>query len=116
MMRFAALLVSAALVAQTTTPAPQLPPTAERAYQAVAPRFDRDIAMDTVRFLQQYWRLAGNPGYNASIDHIRARLAKTRTQVRVDEYPKAEPAWDYSRGTATIDGDTAPVLSKVQET
>ena len=115
MMRFAALLASAALVAQTTTPAPQLPPTAERAYQAVAPRFDRDIAMDTVRFLQQYWRLAGNPGYNASIDHIRAQLAKTRTQVRVDEYPKADPAWDYSRGTVTIDGDTVPVLSKERD-
>ena len=115
MMRLAALvLATAAFVAQATSSQP-LPPTAERAYQAVAPRFDRDVAMDVVRFMQQYWRLAGNPGYNASIDRIRERLAKSRLQVRVDEYAKPEPAWDYARGTVTIDGDSTPLLSKERD-
>ena len=89
-----------------------LPPTAERAYAALAPGFSRDVATDVVRFMQQYWRLAGNPGYNASIDRIREHLAKSRMQVRVDEYAKSEPGWDYARGTVTIDGESTPVLSK----
>ena len=110
-----ATLLAAALLLQTTPIAPPLPPTAERAYQAVASGFDRDAAMDVVRFMQQYWRLAGNPGYNASIDRIRERLAKSALQVRVDEYAKPEPAWDYARGTVTIDGDATPVLSKERD-
>jgi aminopeptidase YwaD len=115
MTRAALVLAAAALLSQAT-PSPQpLPPTAERAYQAVAPGFDRDAAMDVVRFMQQYWRLAGNPGYNASIDRIRERLANTRMQVRIDEYPKPEPAWDYARGTVTLDGDSKPLLSKERD-
>ena len=115
MMRLAALVLAVAAFGAQATPSQQLPPTAERAYQAVAPRFDRDVAMDVVRFMQQYWRLAGNPGYNASIDRIRERLAKSRLQVRVDEYVKPEPAWDYARGAVTIDGDSTPVLSKERD-
>ena len=118
MMRLAAvLLVSATLVAQDFSPAsrPPLPPTAERAYATLSPRFDRDTAMDVVRFMQQYWRLAGNPGYNASIDDIRDRLVKAGVQVRVDEYAKPEPAWDYARGTVTIEGETTPVLSRERD-
>ena len=116
MMRLAALLAAVLLTAQSARPpAPGLPPTAERAYQAIAPRVDRDVAMAVVRFMQQYWRLAGNPGYNASIDNLRGRLAKTRAQVRVDEYPKPEPGWDYARGSVTIEGETSPVLSKERD-
>jgi hypothetical protein len=114
MTRLAALLVAAVLSQPASAGAP-LPPTAERAYQAIAPRFDRDAAMDVVRFMQQYWRLAGNPGYNASIDHIRERLSKSSVTIRVDEYAKAEPAWDHARGTVTLEGDSTPVLSKERD-
>lgn len=119
MTRPVALLIATALTAaaaaQPFVPAAELPPTAERAYNAVAARFDRDAAMDVVRHMQRYWRLAGNPGYNASIDHIRGRLLKAGVHTRVDEYAKPEPGWDYSRGTVTIDGDPAPILSKERD-
>ncbi|PYR56666.1 MAG: hypothetical protein DMF85_15820, partial [Acidobacteria bacterium] len=52
-------------------PSAPLPPSAERAYRAVAPLVDGDTAMEIVRFMDQYWRIAGNPGFNASIDRIR---------------------------------------------
>ena len=75
------LLLAATLLAPSTfdraqaQSAPQqLPLTAEKAYAAVAARFDDRDALTIVSFMDQYWRLAGNPGFNASIDHIRARL------------------------------------------
>ena len=106
----------ALLVAALTIQAPaDLPPTGERAYRAVSPRFDPDAAMDVVRFMQQYWRLAGNPGYNASINHIRDRLMKAGVSVRVHEYAKPDPGWDYSRGTVTVEGDSSPVLSRERD-
>jgi len=115
----ALLSASAAAVPQrpaTATPAPSLPPVAERAYGALATRFDKTAAMDVVAFMQQYWRLAANPGFNASIDHIRGRLvAANLPVVRADEYPNDGPAWDYSRGTLTIAGDPTPVLSREQD-
>lgn len=95
---------------------PGLPPVAERAYAALASRFDEAAAMEVVTFMQQYWRLAGNPGFDASIDHIRARLVAAKLPVvRVDEYPTGGPAWDYSRGTLTIEGESAPVLSRQKD-
>jgi aminopeptidase YwaD len=114
MIRLAPLVVAAlALLTQTSTPAAvKLPPTAECAYTAVAPRFDRDVSLAIVSFMQQYWRLAANPGFNASIDHIRERLVKAGVQVRVDEYPQSDPGWDYVRGTVTITGENTPVLSR----
>jgi hypothetical protein len=93
-----------------------LPPVAERAYRAVSTRFDRAAAMDVVAFMQQYWRIAGNPGFNASIDHIRGRLqAAGLPVVRVDDYPNSGPGWDHARGVMTLDGETDPVLSKERD-
>ena len=100
------------------------PPGAERAYAALATQFDRDAAMETVAFMQQFWRIAANPGFNASIDHIRERLAKSGFQssgsktapfVRVDEFPQSQPGWDYTAGTVWIDGEETPVLSRERD-
>jgi aminopeptidase YwaD len=93
-----------------------LPPGAERAYRALSSRFDRDAAMNVVAFMQQYWRLAGNPGYNASIDHIRDGLRDAGMPVfRVEEYPNPSRGWDYSVGTLRIDGVPEAVLSKERD-
>jgi len=59
-------------VTQARNPLPvaasdRLPPSAERAYRAIATRFDRDSALEIVTFMDRYWRLAGNPGFDASI-------------------------------------------------
>jgi aminopeptidase YwaD len=107
-----------------------LPPSAERAYQAIAPRFDRVSAMEVVDFMSDHWRLAGNPGYNASLDHIRDLLlasgfvtagtapgepADGRSRVRMDVYEGASRGWDYQRGTLRIDGEAEPVLSRERD-
>ena len=50
-----------------------LPPRAEAIYQAIAPRVDTRVAMEAVTFMGPFWRLAGNPGYDRSLDFIAAR-------------------------------------------
>ncbi len=83
--------------------------------------------MDVVRFMDRYWRIAGNPGFNASIDEIRRRLVAdgfaaedvpgARAFTRVREFPASTPGWDYTVGTVAIEGYGAPevVLSREQD-
>jgi len=90
---------AAAVLSQAS--AERLPRTAERAYEAVSARFDERDAMSVVSFMDQYWRVAGNPGFNASIDHIRDRLVATgyradssaaAGRVRVEEFANSDAA------------------------
>src|SRR3954471_16406077 len=82
----------------------ELPATAESAYHVVSTRFDERDALSIVSFMDQYWRLAGNPGFNASINHIRNRLVSAGytadstaglAHVYVDEFPNSARGWDY---------------------
>ncbi len=122
------LLLAAALLeprtfdrTQAQSAPQQLPPTAEKAYAAVAARFDDRDALTIVSFMDQYWRLAGNPGFNASIDHVRDRLTAAGFEapssnavatVRVDEFPNAGRGWDYRVGTLELEGDAEALLSR----
>jgi aminopeptidase YwaD len=133
MIRGAALVVTACLAvgcapgrqpSLVQAVASELPPGAERAYRAIASRFDRAASMDVVDVMQQYWRVPGNPGFDASVDHIRSKLIAAGftepanaggAAVRVEEYPNNAPGWDYSQGTITIIGETTPVLSKERD-
>src|SRR5690349_9249188 len=132
MLKRAVLLLPAAVVLVLTafgrpfaqSAIQELPPTAEAAYHAAASRFDERDALSIVSFMDQYWRLAGNPGFNASIDHIRDRLVAagfTATSstgpatVRVDEFPNAGRGWDYRTGTLTLEGESEPLLSRERD-
>ena len=104
-------------------PTTALPPSAERAYRALSLRVDGLAALDTVRYMDQFWRLAGNPGFNSSIDYIRARLlaagfaespAKGRPAVRVEEWGQAR-GWDYQVGTVAFADDGEVVLSRLRD-
>jgi aminopeptidase YwaD len=103
-------------------PLAQLPQGAERAYRAMMQRVDGFAALETVRYMDQFWRLAGNPGYNSTIDYIRARLLaagfaespeKNRPFVRIDEWGQAR-GWDYQVGTvAFANGEV--ILSRLRD-
>jgi hypothetical protein len=115
------------VVASPSTPplADPLPPAGERAYRAIVDRFDRDRALEIVAFMDQYWRLAGNPGFDASIDHIRDRLSaagfdahdqSAPAHVRVDEFESRTRGWDYRIGTLAFeDGSGPPLLSRERD-
>lgn len=108
---FPALLL---LVQPGATPTP-LPPSAERAYAAVAPLVDGASAMEVVRFMDRYWRLAGNDGFNASIDHIRGLLDAAGIAAGVEEFPNRGKGWDYTVGTVSFADSGEVVLSRERD-
>jgi len=105
----AAAVCAVTVVAAQPRSAPALPVGAERAYAALADRVDGAAAMDVVRFMDQYWRIAGNPGFNASVDSIRDRLRRGGLDARVEEFPARARGWDYDKGTIAF-ADTGEVL------
>lgn len=86
-----------------------IPAGAERAYTALAPRVDGSTAMEIVRFMDQYWRVSGNPGFNASVDRIRDGLAAAGLAPRVEEFASRGRGWDYQAGTVSF-ADSGEVL------
>lgn len=87
------------------------------AINALWASYDRTAAMDHVKFISQYWRLAGNPGYNATVDRIQARLKSAGIATSVEEYPTG-PAWDHSAASLSVIRQGAPdevVLSKEKD-
>ena len=91
--------------------------------------FDTGQAQQHVEFISRYWRLAGNAGYDATLDRVQARLsaagfavakdaAASRTiataRLFVDQYPNTESGgWDHTIGTLAIAGSTesGPVVT-----
>jgi len=123
MLRLVAVLVCGLGVAGLKPSATEaIPATAERAYQAIDRRFDEREAMEVVTFMQQFWRIAGNPGFNATIDHLKDGLitagfapapAGARASVQVEEFQNSARGWDYTIGTVAFDGvDEPPLLSR----
>src|SRR5438105_2303275 len=102
----AAALVIASADAQPPT---GIPSGAERAYAAVKDRVDSGPAMEIERFMDQYWRLAANPGFNASVDHIRDKLQAAGLAPRIEEFAARGRGWDYQVGTVAF-ADTGEVL------
>ena len=92
-----------------------LPPRAEAIYQAISPRVDANVAMQTVAVMAPEWRLAGNPAYGRAIEFIAQRLAAARLQPHVETYPNVGHGWEHVRGTLRLEGDDAPVLSREQD-
>jgi aminopeptidase YwaD len=88
---------------------PPLPDGAERAYDAVKDRVDGNQAMNLVRFMDQSWRISGNPGFNASVDTIRDGLTAAGVNHRVEEFKARGRGWDYQAATLSF-ADTGEVV------
>lgn len=144
------LLIPAAIAAQARSTADELgskvraelaaarklPASLDKVVSPVIDRvwdgFDRDAAIGQVQFMDQYWRLAGNEGFDKSIDRVKARLVAAGFK-ELAERPKApiavpslwiEPAptpslgWDQQVATVAIVRDGKPeqvVLSREKE-
>jgi len=120
----ATLFAALTLTSSRAQSVEQLPATSERAYRAISTRFDEKEALSVVSFMDRYWRLAGNPGYNASIDDIRTRLiaagysdgaSQTSPHVHVEEFPNRSRGWDYREGTVVFEGEREPLLSRERD-
>ncbi|HYN10754.1 MAG TPA: peptidylprolyl isomerase [Vicinamibacterales bacterium] len=85
--------------------------------------FDTGQAQQHVEFISKFWRLAGNAGYDASLDRVRARLQSagySGSRLFFDQYPNTESGgWDHTVGTLAIAGSSRAsdevVLSREKE-
>ncbi|MDQ3071331.1 MAG: M28 family peptidase [Acidobacteriota bacterium] len=110
-----------------------VPARAEKAIDVMLAGFDWQAAMGHVEFMSRFWRLAGNDGFDQSLDRIQERLLSSgfaldarstlaegpyRAPVRAHTYPNPGHGWDYSVGTLGLindDGSETPVLSKAAD-
>jgi hypothetical protein len=116
------------------TLSPTLAQTLDPVIDEMWSKFDVAASVAHVQFVNQYWRLPGNPGFDASIDRIKDALTKSGNlflpaelpaaasvpgRIKVDEYQSASAhGWDYTEGTLAIVRDGQPdevVLSKARE-
>jgi len=105
-----ALAAGLALVSfAAQAPPPAIPDGAERAYATLKNRVDGAVAMDIEQFMARYWRVAGNPGFNASVDRIRDGLESAGLKPRIEEFAARGRGWDYRIGTVAF-ADTGDVL------
>ena len=109
MKRVLAVLFVSAFAPSVLAPSP-IPPGAERAYAAVKDRVDARTAMAIETFMDQYWRIAGTPGFNASVDRIRDTLGSAGLAPRVEEFASRGRGWDHQVATIAF-ADTGEVLT-----
>lgn len=125
----ASLLMIPALAAQTTAKSPTKTAgparTVPTPFAAVSSPISRELsgarALSTVGFVEQFFRLPGNRGFDASIDTVAALLTAAgyvpeakatpsdRLTFRVESRPMTAPAWTPDDASLTIVGRTAPL-------
>lgn len=108
--------------AQSATSARRIPAAFEAFRAEVGSELSGDKAITTVGFVEKFFRLPGNRGFDASIDTVAALLsaagyvlesratAKDRLTYRVESRPMAGPAWTPDDASLTIVGRSAPLL------
>ena len=121
----AAPAVLAAIAALAAPVQSALPPGAERSYRALSAAVRPADAFDVVTFMDGRWRIAGNPDYDASIDHIRDRLGASGfsaapgadVSMHVEEFDNGRRGWDYRAGTVAFDEPDPgpPLLSRARD-
>ena len=100
--------------AQTTLHLPaldrELPARAERIYQQLSRSVDARVAMDAAAFIAPLWRLAGNPAFEASQQHIFDRLRAAGMTPRYETFPNSGMGWEHIRGTLRLSGAAGEVV------
>jgi len=94
----------------------------ERLFARVRAEYSGERARDVVAYVEQRWRLAGNPGFDESIARVAALLDSAgyaradearpgaRLTYRIERRPLREPAWQPLDASVTIVGQSRPLL------
>lgn len=115
-----ALVAAASVGAQTSRPAP--PAAIARDFSLVRAEFSGQRALAVVAFMDHYFRVPGNTGFNASLDTVRDILQAAgyqdeataspgaRLTYRIETRPLAAPTWEPVDASVTIVGRPTPLL------
>ncbi|TXE02666.1 M28 family peptidase [Algoriphagus aquimarinus] len=92
-------------------------------FKLVRPEFKGDLAYETVAFVEQYWRLAGNTGFNNTVYLIAEKLEAAgyvleekatdsdRFTYRIESRKMKQPTWEPVSASLKILGSSENLLS-----
>lgn len=79
-----------------------------------------EISYATTAFVEQFWRLPGNQGFDTSIYYVQKQLERAgfrpeaqghgRLTYRLERRPLHRPAWEPVDAMLTVAGESAPLL------
>ena len=87
-----------------------------------------ELAFETVSFVEKFWRVVGNTGFNKSVYRIAEQLEKdgyvleknaTENDVltyRIETRPLKRPTWESVDATITLNNETSPLLTNSTNT
>ncbi|MEE9408177.1 MAG: hypothetical protein V3V28_08890 [Polaribacter sp.] len=85
--------------------------------------FTGDLAFETTSFVEKYWRVVGNTGFNKSVFRIAVELEKagyvleenaTEKDIltyRIEKRPLKKPTWESVNAMITINNEKEPLLA-----
>jgi len=97
--------------------------TTDPYFNLVRRNYSGELAYKTVAFVEKYWRVAGNTGFNESVYLIAKELEKAgyvleeeataadRLTYRIESRQMERPTWEPVSSELWIEGDTSPLLS-----
>lgn len=92
-------------------------------FKLVRPEFKGDLAYETVAFVEQYWRVAGNTGFNNTVYQIAEKLEAAgyvleekatdsdRFTYRIETREMRQPTWEPVSSSLKIVGKDEYLLS-----
>jgi Zn-dependent M28 family amino/carboxypeptidase len=90
--------------------------------EVINQQFTGDLAFETTSFVEKYWRIAGNTGFNKTIYKIANDLEKAgfileknanvneMLTYRIEKRPLKNPTWESVDATLTINNEKTPLL------
>ena len=105
-----------------STPVSSTAPSIARYFDLVRAEYSGERARETVGFVEQFFRIPGNTGFNASIDsvigvlrasgYVDAASARSadRLVYRLERYPMNAPTWEPEDASLSIVGQPTPLL------
>jgi hypothetical protein len=91
-------------------------------FDLIRPQFTGELAYETTAFVEQYWRVAGNTGFNKTVDWLVEHLEKSgyvleanaseedRLTYRIEKRPMKYPTWEPVSASLQINGKNEVLL------
>ncbi|WP_075351565.1 M28 family peptidase [Algoriphagus marinus] len=91
-------------------------------FDLVRPKYSGDLAFETVAFVEKYWRVAGNTGFNESVFLIAKKLEEagfvleenskpeSRLTYRIEKRGMNRPTWEPVAASLKITGENKDLL------
>lgn len=109
-----ALIISLCTISNASAFQQQLDQFSDPYYEMADATFDKESAFNTVAFVEKYWRVVGNNGFNQSIYHVVEKLKTAgfveeeaasdsdRLVYRIEKRPLKNPTWEPVSGSLKL--------------